>query len=418
MPYAGSSLPLTVYVDDTGLTGTLPSGSTTTSPEVQSLTAASSVTGFTVSFMGQTSTNQVLRGMTRSQVAAVIEEMTTVGRVYVDFVPSVATIPGAGAFGIYVYFNTLHGDLPPLTTAALATDVVVGEVNKGVDQTVVGVKPFSYLIMGLPQTATYVRVAAVNAYGTGPATFATVAFAQPGRSLPMTVLPSNLHPSAPRSISVVNNNAQGLTVAWTAPISVGTASGVSYYNVEWDILTTFDSQCGASREVQRIVFASNSATPTTLVAGGFKVVYNGVPSSCITYGTGMDTALVSALSGFGLTATVSNCEPSQSSKTYVASAGELLVSFTTSGDIAPLSVLVGVAGSCTAMAATAVVVTEANGMTDAGSVTGACDVNNLASSGRLAIAAPATTVVLPLLAPGTRWVGAAPLHCCVCACLM
>jgi hypothetical protein len=59
MPYAGSSLPLTVYVNDVGLTGTNPSGSTTTSPEVQSLAVAAVVTGFTVSFMGQTSTSQV-----------------------------------------------------------------------------------------------------------------------------------------------------------------------------------------------------------------------------------------------------------------------------------------------------------------------------------------------------------------------
>ena len=64
MPYAGSSLPLTVYVNDVGLTGTNPSGSTTTSPEVQSLAVAAVVTGFTVSFMGQTSTSQVSSPLT------------------------------------------------------------------------------------------------------------------------------------------------------------------------------------------------------------------------------------------------------------------------------------------------------------------------------------------------------------------
>lgn len=342
--------------------------------------------------------------MDRAAVAAVIEDMTTVGRVLVDFVPNTATIPSVGTpFAIWVYFTTLHGDLPPLTTTAAASDVVVGEVSKGVDQTAVGLKPYSYRITGLAQVPTYVRVAAVNEYGTGPTTFATLAYAQAGRSLPMTVLPSNLRPSAPRAVTVANNNAQGLAVSWTAPASGGTASGVSAYNVEWDILSTFDSQCGAAREVQRIVFTSSSAVATTLVSGGFKVQYGGVNSACITYGAGMGAALVTALSSsFGLAATVADCVVSEASKAWDGNGGELIVSFTTPGDIAPLVVVVGAAASCAAMSATAVVVTEAQGMTDAGSATGACDVNNLAASGSLSIAAPATSVVLPLLVPGTR----------------
>lgn len=348
--------------------------------------------------------------MTRTQVAAVIEEMTTVGRVLVDFVPSTATIPAVGtAMTIQVYFVTLHGDLPALTTSAAVTDVVVDEVSKGVDQTVFGVKPYSYLITGLAQTATYVRVAAVNAYGTGPTTFATTAFAQPGRTLPMTVLPSNLHPSEPRVIAVANNNAQGLTVSWTAPISLGTASGVSSYTVEWDILTSFDSQCGSVRESQRIIFASTAVLSTTLVpsTGGFKLQYGALTTSCITYDAAMDSSVQTALGSLGLAGTVTSCTSPLASKAWDANGAELKIAFTTAGDLAPLVVLVGVAGSCPALAASAVVYTEANGMTDSASPTGACDVNNLAPSGSLSIATPASSVVLPLLVPGTR---------CVCLC--
>lgn len=347
---------------------------------------------------------QVLRGMSRTQVAAVIEEMTTVGRVLVDFVPSTATLVAGTQVTIQVYFLTLHGDLPAMTTSALVTDVIVGEVSKGVDQTVIGVKPYSYLITGLAQTPTYVRVAAVNAYGTGAATFATTAFSQPARALPMTVLPSDLHPSEPRAISVVNNNAQGLTVAWTAPISLGTAAGVSSYTVEWDILTTFDSQCGSSRESQRIIFTSSAALSTTLLpsTGGFRLQYGALTTSCITYGAAMGGDVQTALGSLGLAGTVTSCTSPLASKAWTANGAELKIAFTTPGDLSPLVVLVGVAGSCTALAATAVVYTEANGMTDAASTTGACDVNNLAPSGSLSIAAPASSVVLPLLVPGTR----------------
>jgi hypothetical protein len=150
---------------------------------------------------------------------------------------------------------------------------------------VVGRKMYHHLIENLDSSKEYyVRLNAYNSVGYSPwkATF------------PSKIKPTPYVPSIPTSVTLtlpttssitghrenirsLDSSVRALNVTWFAPVSVG-GSPIEKYQIEWDQLDSFDSQCGDQIEKQQLKV---TRTDDSVTGSNVKITWNGHQTSCL-----------------------------------------------------------------------------------------------------------------------------------------
>lgn len=213
-----------------------------TQREVQRLLCRPS-SEFNITFMGET-TDVLSRDADAIEIEKVLENLYSIG----DVTVTGACGTSANSF-VYVVFENDAGDLPPLSSTL---EGQFEEVNKGTAQVVVGRKPFSYTIGGVPgATPLSIRVSAYNRIGYSEFSLAT-------HDATEMVLAGVRGPSIPGNIAVEIASAQSAWIYWGSPGSDGGAE-ITEYMIQVDTNDGFDSTCGDGPEIQTISVSSETS---------------------------------------------------------------------------------------------------------------------------------------------------------------
>ena len=144
------------------------------------------------------------------------------------------------------------------TAVDLASGALTGATGSVAFTYITDSGPYARTLSGLqPGVDYYVRVAAVNSRGAGPA----------AATLPVADHPRTT-PASPMSVTLRALSGSSLGVAWTPPLNTG-GDGITSYSVEWDTDPLFQSNKRAPHKGSRTLLAArdSAATLTGLASG-------------------------------------------------------------------------------------------------------------------------------------------------------
>ncbi|GMH48108.1 hypothetical protein TL16_g00218 [Triparma laevis f. inornata] len=211
-------------------------------PEVQVLDLGTSTQDITsLVIMGQTYSTAIAYNAALTVLEDALESLSQVGDVTVTCIettgnPCIGDLLGNSNEKVYITYNNLRGDVPPVKVIKNGATIWATEHMKGVSQDVVGVSTYSTIVSnnvdGLDDF--YVRVSAQN----------TVGWSEASTSTPAFVRPYIAAPTVPQSVAVTITSSTSLTVSWEAPVSSGQVNTpVDNYKIEWDTEPSFRTQC-------------------------------------------------------------------------------------------------------------------------------------------------------------------------------